>query len=144
MVYGSPLKRAIAVIRNALNNLDGQNARIILSALKSLPDQGMKLPSGQTLGMLLSEGDQFVQAMKDLFLSTPKNQLDNRSSEYMKKLKLITDTLAVCIDTLNTHITRIETDIIYPKILNKAGETGNYGSGPKGTRMGEKLLISEA
>lgn len=132
VVYGSPIKRAIVVIQDALNNLDGPNARLILSALKALSNQDMKLPSGKTLGKQVSDEDPFVQAMRDLFLSTPQDESDKRSPNFTQKLKLITDTLAMCIDTLNTHILRIETDVIYPKILNKAGDTGNYGSGPKG------------
>jgi len=132
VVYGSPVKRAIGVIQNALNSLDGPNARLILSALKAVPDQEMKLPSEKTLGELLSEKDPFVQALQELFILPPKEGTDTNSPDFHHKLDLITNTLGACIDALKTHIQIIERDLIYPRILNKAGETGNYGSGPKG------------
>lgn len=132
VVYGSPLKRAVAVIQDALNSLDAPNALLILSALKAIPDQEMKLPSGKTLCELVSDKDPFVSAMQDLFISPPKEGIDPNSPFFKQKLALITDTLSTCIDTFKTRIQVIETDLIYPKILNKAGDTGNYGSGPKG------------
>lgn len=132
VVYGSPFKWAIRVIQDALNSLDGPNARLILSALKALPNQDIKLSSGKTLGEQISDEDPFVQAIQELFLSTSQDKVDTRYPDFNQKLRLITNTLAECIDTLKIHIQSIERDVIYPKILNKAGDTGNYGSGPKG------------
>jgi hypothetical protein len=133
VVYGSPNKRAVVAIRQALNNLDGPNARLILSALQAVPDQDMMLPSGKTLAAQISDTDPLVQAMNELFLSSAQDRAAIDATEITRKLRLITNTLSAVLDTLQTRVQQIETEIIYPRILNKAGDTGSYGSGPKGS-----------
>lgn len=132
VVYVSPYKRARATIQTALNNLDGPNARLILSVLQAIPDQRILLPSGKRLSEQISATDPFVQAINDLFLAPAESRASVSPAASKTKLQLITNTLAAILRTLETHMQGLERQIIYPKILNKAGSAGTYGTGPKG------------
>lgn len=133
VVYVSPYKRAHDIIQQALDDLNGPNARLILSALQAVPDQQIRLPSGKRLSELLAQDDPLIQAMTVLFLAPAKDRDPVTQAEFNQKLQLIIRTLATVFDTLRTHMESIERVHIYPRILNKAGRPGNYGTGPKGT-----------
>ena len=77
-----------------------------------------------------------MNAIDALLLNSDSDITTPNSHDEMAKILIVTNTLSDCITTFQTHIKSIESSIIYPNILNGAGDTANYGTGPKGHSSG--------